>query len=500
MFDHLSEKISDAFRSLQGKSSISESNIEETLQIIRSALLEADVNFKVVKNFLAQVKEKALGVKVLKGVDPGEQFVKIVHDELTAVMGGESEKEIDFDRLGSSSGPGGSKMPMPLLIVGLNGAGKTTFSGKIALHIRKKFKKDVLLIPADTNRPAAKEQLIILAKSIGADYFDSDLSRPPHEVVLAGLAEAKARGKDVAIIDTAGRLHVDTELMEELKQVKAVIADHNPEVLLVVDAMSGQEAVSVAETFQQEIGISGVVLTKVDSDARGGAALSVRSVTGVPIRYLSVGEKLKDLELFHPDRLAKRILDMGDVVGLVEKAQEIVDEKEAARVLGGLEKNRFTIDDFWKQLNSMNKLGSMASILKMLPGMGGMLRQVGDITPAENEMKKIGVLISSMNKQERNDDKLLEVRSRRERIAKGSGTAVTDVDNFIKRFREMRQMMSGMMGMMKSGFNPLGALMGGGDGGGDAPSPQIKGFRQPPGGGGKVKKGKRRGPWGNNYF
>lgn len=507
MFDKLSEKISDAFRNLRGQGSISENNIEETLQNIRTALLEADVNFKVVKSFTNAIKEKALGMKVIKGVSPGEQFVKIVHDELTSVMGGENQEEINYNR----------PPVMPILVVGLNGAGKTTFSGKLALHLRKKHKKEVFLIPADTNRPAAKEQLIVLAKNIGIDYFDSDLSQTPRQVVLAGLAAAAAAGKEVAIIDTAGRLHVDEDLMSELKDVHQAVAEKKPEVLLVVDAMAGQEAVNVAETFHQAIGLTGVVLSKVDSDARGGAALSVRAVTGVPLRYLSVGEKLKDLDLFHPDRLAKRILDMGDILSLVEKAQEVIDEKDAMKMMERLEKNRFTIDDFWKQMNSMSKLGSMTSLLKMVPGMGGLLRQVGDISPAENELKKMGIIISSMTKEERQNDSSLNNDSRKKRIANGSGTTVKDVDDFLQKFRQMRQMMSGVMGMMKSGFNPLAGLMGGGKGaplpgmGGMGgmpgfdddmmgPPPATKGFRQLPGQSGKMKKkGKRKGPWGG-YF
>ncbi|MBF0366803.1 MAG: signal recognition particle protein [Oligoflexia bacterium] len=501
MFDRLSEKISDAFKTIRGQGTISDSNIDETLQTIRTALLEADVNFKVVKSFASAVKEKALGTKVMKGVSAGEHFVKIVHDELTAVMGGEIA-ELDFK---------GDRFKV-VLVVGLNGAGKTTFSGKLALYLRKNFKRDVILVPADTNRPAAKEQLMVLAKSIGVDHYDSDLSKGPRSVVLSAIESARAKGKNLVIIDTAGRLHVDNELMQELKEVKEVLSSYNPEVLLVVDAMTGQEAVSVAETFQKEIGVTGVVLSKVDSDARGGAALSVRSVTGVPIRYLSMGEKLKDLELFYPDRLAKRILDMGDVLTLVEKAQEVIDEKDAMKMMDKMQKNRFTIDDFWKQMNSISKLGSMTSILKMVPGMGGLLRQLGDISPAETELKKMGYIISSMTTAERENDQLLNMESRRNRIARGSGTTPKDVSDFLQKFRQMRQMMSGLMGMMKGGagggMNPFAGMMPGMGGGGAEGMPQdfpgtagmpgmppMKGFRQSPGQTGKIKKkGKKRGP------
>ena len=300
MFDNLSEKFSDAFKNVSGKGKISESNIEDTLKQVRTALLEADVNFKVVKEFVNKVKEKALGEKVLRGVNPGEQFVKIMHDELASLMGEEHE-ELKLDR------------PInPILIVGLNGAGKTTFTGKLALYLKNKKKEEVFLIPADNFRPAAKDQLIKHAKSMQIEYFDSDLSMLPKDIVKAGMEEAKKLGKKVVIVDTAGRLQVDDELMGQLVDVKNELI--NPEVLLVADAMTGQEAVNVAKVFHEKIGLTGAVLSKMDSDARGGAALSIRYVTQVPIRFISVGEKMSELEPFHPDRLAKRILDMGDVV------------------------------------------------------------------------------------------------------------------------------------------------------------------------------------------
>ncbi len=478
MFDNLSEKFSDAFKNIQGKGKIAESNIEETLKEVRTALLEADVNFKVVKSFVNNVKEKALGEKVIRGVNPGEQFVKIVHDELAAVMGNEHE-EINFDRPG----------PLPLLIVGLNGAGKTTFTGKLALFLKKKKKKDVYLIPADNFRPAAKDQLLTHAKNLDIDFFDSDLSMTPAEIVKAGMKEAENLRKEVVLIDTAGRLEVDEDLMGQLVDVKNAVKD--PEVLMVADAMTGQVAVDVAKVFHEKIGLTGVVLSKMDSDARGGAALSIREVTQVPIRYISVGEKMKDLEPFHPDRLAKRILDMGDVLTLVEKAEEAIDEKEAEAMMKKMEKNQFTIEDFMKQMNMMKNLGSMESLLKMIPGMGGMLRQVGDLSPAEEEMDKMKVIIGSMTKQERKNYKIIK-DSRKERIARGSGRTVKDVDEFIKKFVQMKEMMSGMMGMMKGGGLPGMPGMPGMGG--------QKGFRQAPGSGKKRKKGKGKGPFGGGFF
>lgn len=475
MFDTLSEKFTDAIKNISGKGKITEANIEDSLKEIRTALLEADVNFIVVKSFIAKVKEKALGEKVLKGVNPGEQFTKIVHDELCEMMGKEHE-EISFDR------------PInPVLIVGLNGAGKTTFTGKLALYLKQKKKKEVYLIPADNFRPAAKDQLLKHAKSLSVDYFDSDLSMSAAEIVKAGMEQAKKLGKQVVLIDTAGRLQVDEDLMGQLADVKNQLKD--PEVWMVADAMTGQEAVNVSKVFHEKIGLTGVVLSKMDSDARGGAALSIRHATGVPIRYISVGEKMKDLEPFHPDRLAGRILDMGDVVTLVEKAQEAIDEKEAERMMKRLEKNKFTIADFMKQMDQISKLGSMGSILKMIPGMGGILRQVGDLSPAEDEMKKMRVLINSMTDKERDNHELLKQPSRVARIARGSGRSESDVSDFVKKFEQMRQMMTGMMGMMKGGGIPQVPGM-----------PPAPGFRQQPGTGGKRKSSGKKGAFGKKFF
>jgi signal recognition particle subunit SRP54 len=481
MFDNLSEKFSDAFRSLRGKGKISEENIEETLKQVKTALLEADVNFKVVKEFVEKVKTEALGEKVLRGVEPGQQFVKIMHDELSKLMG-EENAELNLKR----------PPVIPILIVGLNGAGKTTFAGKLALYLRNKNKKDVLLIPADNFRPAAKDQLITHAKNLGVDYFDSDLSMKPVDIVRLGLEEAKRRHKEIAIIDTAGRLQVDEELMSQLVDVRKSL--DNPEVLMVADAMTGQEAVNVSKVFHEKVGLTGVVLSKMDSDARGGAALSIRYVTGVPIKFISVGEKMKDLDPFHPDRLAKRILDMGDVLSLVEKAEEAINQDDAMGMMANLEKGKFTINDFVKQMETINRLGSFGSILKMIPGMGGALRQMGDLSGAESEMKKMKVIINSMTKKEREEVSIVD-GSRRKRIATGSGRSVQEVNQFLERFDQMRQMMVGMMGMMKGGGLPNIPGMG-----------PVKGFRQAPQNqnqqlfGQQEKKNKPKSPFGKKYF
>lgn len=480
MLDTLNEKFSDAFRSLRGKSKISEDNIEETLKVVRTALLEADVNFKVVKEFIEKVKVDALGEKVLKGVQPGEQFIKIVHDQLTALMG-DTHQELNLN----------VPSPAVILIVGLNGAGKTTFTGKLALHLRGKLKKDALMVPADNFRPAAKDQLMTHARNLGVDCFDSDLSMTPANIALAAIEEAKRLRKDVVIIDTAGRLQVDEELMQQLVDVRRVT---NPtEVLLVADAMTGQEAVNVAKVFHEKVQLTGVVLSKMDSDARGGAALSIRHATGVPIKFVSMGEKLKDLEPFHPDRLAKRILDMGDVLTLVEKAQDAINEDDVTGMMKNLEKGRFTISDFVRQMEAINRLGSMGSILKMIPGMGGMLRQMGDLSPAENEMKKMRVLINSMTAKEREETKLLKQNTRIARIAKGAGRPETDVRDFLQKFEQMEKMMVGMMSMMKGGAMPNLPGMG-----------PVKGFRQAPKDAQPFQqereKSKPKNPFGKKYF
>ncbi|WP_419172335.1 signal recognition particle protein [Halobacteriovorax sp.] len=478
MFDNLSDKFSEAFKNISGKGKISESNIEETLKLVKTALLEADVNFKVVKNFINNVKEEALGEKVIKGVNPEEQFVKIVHDELAKTMG-DKNTELNYVEGGIT----------PILVVGLNGQGKTTFSGKLSLFLSKKEKKNVLLVPADTFRPAAKDQLITLAKSMNMDWFDSDLSKHPKDIAADAMAYAKEHGKEIVIIDTAGRLHVDEELMGQIKEVRQGLEGLNPEVLMVADAMTGQEAVNVAKSFHEAVGLTGVVLSKMDSDARGGAALSIKHVTGVPIKFISTGEKMKDLELFHPDRLAGRILDMGDVLTLVEKAEAAIDKDDAEGMMKRLEKGKFSVNDFMKQMDMMKNLGSMASIMKMIPGMGGMLKQVGDLTPAENEMKRMRVIINSMTKKERDNYKIMK-DSHIKRIAKGSGNTEAQVRDFIAKFKQMEQMMGGLSKMMKGGAMP-----------GMPGMPGMGGMPNMPGLGGKPKKKRKKGgKWGGGFF
>lgn len=479
MFDNLSDKFSEAFKNISGKGKITESNIEDTLKLVKTALLEADVNFKVVKNFINNVKEEALGEKVIKGVNPEEQFVKIVHDELAKTMG-DKNTELNYVEGGIT----------PILVVGLNGQGKTTFSGKLSLFLTKKEKKNVLLVPADTFRPAAKDQLITLAKSMNMDWFDSDLGKHPKDIAADAMAYAKEHGKEIVIIDTAGRLHVDEELMGQIKEVRQGLEGLNPEVLMVADAMTGQEAVNVAKSFHEAVGLTGVVLSKMDSDARGGAALSIKHVTGVPIKFISTGEKMKDLELFHPDRLAGRILDMGDVLTLVEKAEAAIDKDDAEGMMKRLEKGKFSVNDFMKQMDMMKNLGSMASIMKMIPGMGGMLKQVGDLTPAENEMKRMRVIINSMTAKERDDYKIMK-DSHIKRIARGSGNTEAQVRDFIAKFKQMEQMMGGLSQMMKGGGMP-----------GMPGMPGMGGMPDFPGlGGGKKKKPRKKGgKWGGGFF
>jgi len=445
MFERLSDRLVDTVRGLQGKSKISESNIEDAIKEIRMSLLEADVNFKVVKRFVGSVKEKALGEKVLRGVDAGQQFTKIVHDELVALLGTEAA-EIDV-----------SKTPTVIFLVGLQGVGKTTTAAKLSLHFRNKLKKKPALIPVDVYRPAAIDQLKTLGKQIDIPVFDSNVGMKPQEILSQAKSWASSVDADVVIVDTAGRLQLDEELMGELKDLKKLWTPQ--EVLLVADAMLGQQSVEVAEGFHSQVGLSGLILTKIDGDARGGAALSIREAVGIPIKFLGVGEKQKDLEVFHPDRLASRILDMGDVVTLVEKAAEVIDEKEAMRSAQRMMDGEFTAEDFLSQLRQMKKMGSMESILKMLPGMGSMMKQMKNMTPPDEEVQKIEAIICSMTLQERRDCRIIN-GSRKVRIAKGSGTRVQDVNKFVKQFELSKNMMGKMMkmGMGKGGMPGLGNL------------------------------------------
>lgn len=436
MFDNLSEKVLASLKKVRGQHKISEANIEETLKEVRLSLLEADVNFKVVKSFIDRVKAKALGVEVLQGINPGQQLVKIFHDELKMTLGGET---VDIDV---------REKPSVIMMVGLQGAGKTTTSAKLALFIRQKFAKKIGLVPADVYRPAAIEQLQVLGKQNNILVYPSQVGQKPEQILELAKKWAQENMIEVLIIDTAGRLQIDEELMGELQRLQQIWPPQ--EILLVADAMLGQQSVNVAEGFHKALKLTGLVLTKVDGDARGGAALSIREVTGVPIKFLGIGEKVGNLEVFHPDRLASRILDMGDILSLVERAQEFIDEKSAKESARKMMKNEFTMDDFLAQIQMMKKMGGIESMLKFLPGMGDIQKQLKGMAPPDKEVKKIEAIIHSMTHRERRDHRVLNA-SRRERIAKGSGTQVQDINKFVKQFEESKKMMSSMMKMGMGG-------------------------------------------------
>jgi signal recognition particle subunit SRP54 len=434
MFDSLSGKLESVFKKLRSRGVLREDDVKEALREVRLALLEADVNFKVVKDFIGRIQERAVGKEILSSLTPGQQVVKIVHEELVTLLGGTQEK------LYLSPNP-----PTVIMMVGLQGSGKTTTAGKLARNFKKDGRR-VLLVPADTQRPAAIQQLITLAKQLGVDAFESTEKNP---VVICREAVKRAASSlyEVVILDTAGRLQIDEPLMEELRQIKAGVKPH--EVLFVADAMTGQEAVNIAAKFNDDLGFDGIVLTKLDGDARGGAALSVRSVTGKPLKFVGMGEKLDALEAFHPDRMASRILGMGDVMSLIEKAQETVSREEAQKLATKLKKNSFDLDDFRNQLKQVKKLGGLQSIMSMIPGLGKM--KLPDAEVNEKELTKVDAIISSMTARERSDYTVIN-GSRRARIAKGSGTQVQDVNRLLKQFAEMRKMMksmtSGKMGNM----------------------------------------------------
>jgi signal recognition particle subunit SRP54 len=431
VFENLSDKLTGALKRVRGQARITEANIEEAIKEIRLSLLEADVNFKVVKNFLDQVKAKALGADVLQSLSAGQQFTKIVHDELVHMLGTEAQ-ELNIR----------GHEPAILMLVGLQGVGKTTTAAKLALYIRQKLKKKPGLVPADIYRPAAIEQLTVLAQKNNIPVFPTQAGQSAQQILEAAKAWAKNEMVEVLILDTAGRLQIDEALMKELRDLKSIGSPQ--EVLLVADAMLGQQSVQVAEGFHKELGVTGLILTKVDGDARGGAALSVRASTGVPIKFLGVGEKVAELEVFHPDRLAGRILGQGDVLSLVEKAQEVIDEKTARESARKIAKAAFTLDDFLKQMQMLKKMGGLESLMKMIPGMGGLTKNLKDMAPPDKEMRKIEAIIRSMTMEERNNPKILN-GSRRLRIANGSGTEVKDVNRLVDQFAQARKMMSQMM-------------------------------------------------------
>jgi signal recognition particle subunit SRP54 len=424
VFDTLSDRLQAALGDVRQRGSLTEDDVNKAMRQIRLALLEADVNFQVVKQFTAQVKERALGQQVLESLNPGQQVVKIVSEELTELMGG-AGRDLVF----------GSAKPTVILMAGLQGSGKTTACGKLARHIREQHKKDVALAACDVYRPAAVDQLVKVGSQAGATVYEQGTNRDPVDIAEWALRQAKADGKDVLIVDTSGRLHVDAELMEELAEIKKRTKPHN--VLLVVDAMTGQDAVNVAEQFAETADFDGVVMSKLDGDARGGAALSVKAVTGKPILYASTGEKLGDFERFHPDRMAQRILGMGDVMTLVEKAEKQFDEKSAADLERKIRKQQFTFDDFLDQLHQVRRMGPLTNLVKMIPGMG---QQLGGMQVNERELDRIQAIITSMTPEERANPAIIK-GSRRKRIAQGSGTTVHSVNQLIKQFNQMQKVM-----------------------------------------------------------
>jgi len=438
MFEQLSDKLNLTFERLRGRPRVTEADLEEALRDVRVALLEADVNLKVVRQLIATVRERALGEKVIESITGAQQVVKIVHDALVEMLGGEA---VPIARAPTP--------PTVILLVGLQGSGKTTTAGKLANTLRKQGRHP-LLVAADVHRPAAIDQLKALAKQLGIEVSEVNASRVATDVAAA-IAAAPGQAKDTVIVDTAGRLHIDDEMMKEVEGV--VAASHPHEVLLVVDAMTGQDAVDAASAFAARLPISGLVLTKVDSDARGGASLSIRAATGIPVKLLGVGEKLDALEVFHPDRLAQRILGMGDVLTLVERAQEAVDRKTAEEQTKKLLEARFTFEDFYATLQQVKRMGPIGDLLKMIPGMSAVANQMPTGPEAEAQMKRIEAMISSMTRPERVDPTIIN-GSRRRRIAAGSGTTVSEVNQLIKQFAEMRKLMKQMGGLAKSGRLP----------------------------------------------
>ena len=489
MFGNLSDKLDGVFRKLRGLGKISESNVADAMKEVRLALLEADVDFTVAKDFIARVREKALGAEVLKSVTPGQQIVKIFNDELTALLGGDAAP-LDLNP------------PGRILMVGLNGAGKTTSSAKLALLLKKQGRKPAL-IACDLYRPAAIEQLATLAKEIDVPVFKPEPGeKSVLKVVKAAQKWLETQSAGVVIYDTAGRQEVDDELIKELKEVRDFL---NPrEVLLVVDAATGQQAVNVAKTFNEAVGVTGLILTKLDGDARGGAALSMRTVTQRPIKFMGVGEKMDQLEAFVPDRMAQRILGMGDIVGLVEKAAAAIEEEDAMRMAARMDKNSFYFNDFLEQMKMMKKIaggGGIGGLLSLIPGVGSQLKNLPPVD--ESRIKRTEAMVYSMTPLERKKPEILN-QKRRLRVAKGSGTTIVEVNQFIKQFGQMRDMMrdKGKMMKMMKGMGGLGGMpgMGGGDGGGMPNMPGMGGFGGGGGLGGFGGGGGSKGKGGGGFF
>lgn len=425
MFDSLSEKLQDVFKRLKGKGRLSEKDVELALKEVRLALLEADVNFKVVKDFIEQIKTRAIGKEVLESLTPAQTVIKIVNEELTDLMGSTKSS------LSMASNP-----PTVIMLIGLQGSGKTTATVKLAHYFRKKGQTP-LLVAADTYRPAAIDQLVLLGKEIDINVYTEKPDNSPVDISLNGIKEATETGANLVVVDTAGRLHIDQEMMDELTEIKKAIKPHH--ILLVVDAMTGQEAVNVANSFLGQVGFDGILMTKLDGDARGGAALSIKAVTGKPIKYVSLGEKIDQLDLFYPDRMASRILGMGDVLTLIEKTQEVVDAEKAEQLQKKLLKQTFNLEDFLDQLESIQKMGPISQILKMIPGMPGMPK-LKNLEVSDAELKKIKAIIQSMTIDERRNPKIIS-GSRKSRIADGSGTDIQSVNMLLNQFKQAQKMM-----------------------------------------------------------
>jgi signal recognition particle subunit SRP54 len=425
MFENLSDKLESVFKKLRGHGKLNEANIEEGLKEVRMALLEADVHYRVVKSFVEEVRTRALGQEVMASLTPGQQVVKIVNEKLTELMGSRHEAL-------NLAGP----PPAAVMLVGLQGSGKTTTAGKLAAQLRKAGRRP-FLVPADVYRPAAIEQLKTIANQLGVPVFPSTTDQDPVQICLEAKAGAFQQGCDTLILDTAGRLHIDEELMAELGRIKTTLRPSD--ILLVADAMTGQDAVNIAKSFNDQLDISGVILTKMDGDARGGAALSIKAITGKPIKFIGVGEKLSALEPFHPDRMASSILGMGDVLGLIEKAQEAVDQKQAVELQKKLRKSQFTLDDFRDQLTQVRKMGSLSDILKMIPGMGK-IKHLKGLEVDDREFVRIEAIINSMTPRERRQHGIIN-GSRRRRIAQGSGTRIQDVNSLLKNYAQMLKML-----------------------------------------------------------
>lgn len=433
-FEGLADRLQSTIKKITGKGKVSEQDVKEMTREVRLALLEADVNFKVVKDLIARIKERAIGQEVMESLTPGQQVIKVVKDELTTLMGGEQSKIAVADR-----------PPTVIMMVGLQGAGKTTTTGKLANLLRKKHNRTPLLVACDIYRPAAIKQLETLGEQLDMPVFSMGTEVKPVDIVTNAIEKAKEEHHDYVIIDTAGRLHVDTDLMEELQQIKTTV---NPdEIFLVVDAMTGQDAVNVAESFNEQLDISGVVLTKLDGDTRGGAALSIKAVTDKPIKFAGMGEKLDQLEAFHPDRMASRILGMGDVLSLIEKAQTNVDEKQVKELEEKMRTMSFTFDDFLEQMGQVKQMGPLDDLMSMIPGANKM-KGLKNAQLDDKQLSQVEAIIQSMTKKERQDPSIIN-GSRRKRIAKGSGTSVSQVNRLIKQFSEMKKMMKQMTNMQK---------------------------------------------------